>query len=333
MAARRRRAAIRRSSGGDGARRSGRPGVRHRAPRSGRDVHVGTARADGAVQGDVTTAASSAGVVHDRSRRDRRRRSDHAASSPRRARSAARRRSPATWNGKTASTTITVKLKVTDNGDRGADAGATAARAATAASAAKARRRGRPRRRSPCSRARPSPTRPHVPLSVRQDRVAARHPRAAPAVEARRAGRLRRRLHQAQRDPFEYEGFFAKTATPFVHHPDPAAGVEAARSRRTQGEDVTVTLVFAKGGVGLRPDHARSGRSRPAPLKGIVYYNSYGTRLAKNYGGALGRRRQVRRRDARHQGRLDRSRARRRRRPATRASAASVTRSRRTARR
>ncbi len=85
---------------------------------------------------------------------------------------------------------------------------------------------------------------------------------------------------------FEYEGFFSKTSTPFTHHPIPQ---EAWRKllASNAGEDVTVTLVFAKGGVAYGPI-TRTWKVASAPLKGIVYYNSYGTRLAKNYGGAMG---------------------------------------------
>lgn len=51
-----------------------------------------------------------------------------------------------------------------------------------------------------------------------------------------------------------------------------------------EGEDVTVSLVFPKGDVAYGPLVTR-WKIASAPLKGTVYYNSYGTNLAKNYGG------------------------------------------------
>ena len=85
---------------------------------------------------------------------------------------------------------------------------------------------------------------------------------------------------------FDYDGFFARTATPFVHHPIPQAAWKQLLASNA-GEDVTVTLVFAKGGAAYGPVIER-WKVASAPLKGIVYYNSYGTRLAKNFGGAVG---------------------------------------------
>jgi WD40-like Beta Propeller Repeat len=85
---------------------------------------------------------------------------------------------------------------------------------------------------------------------------------------------------------FTYDGYFAKTATPFTHHPIPQAAWKQMLLSNG-GEDVTVTLTFAKGGVAYGPI-TEKWKVASAPLKGIVYYNSYGTRLAKNYGGAVG---------------------------------------------
>lgn len=85
---------------------------------------------------------------------------------------------------------------------------------------------------------------------------------------------------------FDYEGFFAKTAAPFIHHPIPQAAWKQLLSSNA-GEDVEVTLVFAKGTTAYGPIKEK-WKVASAPLKGTVYYNSYGTRLAKNYGGALG---------------------------------------------
>jgi hypothetical protein len=80
---------------------------------------------------------------------------------------------------------------------------------------------------------------------------------------------------------FDYQGFFAKTATPFVHHPIPQVAWDAI-SYSNQGEDVTVTLVFAAAGVAYGPV-TETWRVAETSLTGTVYYNSYGTNLAHNY--------------------------------------------------
>lgn len=85
---------------------------------------------------------------------------------------------------------------------------------------------------------------------------------------------------------FEYQGFFSNTATPFIHHPIPQSAWKQLLASNS-GEDVTVSLVFAKGGAAYGPI-GETWKIASAPLKGIVYYNSYGTKLAKNYTGALG---------------------------------------------
>ncbi len=85
---------------------------------------------------------------------------------------------------------------------------------------------------------------------------------------------------------FSYEGTFAKTATPFVHHPIPQAAWEQL-NEHCAGSTVTVQLIFASGGQAYGP-LTETWRIANGSLKGVVYYNSYGTRLAKNYSGALG---------------------------------------------
>jgi hypothetical protein len=87
-------------------------------------------------------------------------------------------------------------------------------------------------------------------------------------------------------DAFTYDGFFAKTATPFIHHPIPQTAWKQML-QSNGGEDVTVTLTFAKNGVAYGPI-TEKWKVANAPLKGTVYYNSYGTRLAKNFTGAIG---------------------------------------------
>jgi len=91
-------------------------------------------------------------------------------------------------------------------------------------------------------------------------------------------------LIRIQEASYEYEGAFAKNAAPFKNHPISQQAWKQMLSSN-QGEDVTITLVFAKGNTAYGPLTVK-WKVASAPLKGIVYYNSYGTRLAKNYPGA-----------------------------------------------
>ncbi len=85
---------------------------------------------------------------------------------------------------------------------------------------------------------------------------------------------------------FTFEGSFAKTATPFLHHPIPQTAWRRA-STQCAGSDASLRVVFAAGGQAYGP-LTQTWRMASGSLKGVVYYNSYGTRLAKNYSGALG---------------------------------------------
>jgi len=80
---------------------------------------------------------------------------------------------------------------------------------------------------------------------------------------------------------FEFNGYFAKTKTPFSHHPVPQA-VWKTMAYSNGGEDVTVTLVFSQGATAFGPI-TQTWKIAKGSLKGTVYYNSYGTALAKNY--------------------------------------------------
>ena len=51
---------------------------------------------------------------------------------------------------------------------------------------------------------------------------------------------------------FAYQGYFAKTGTTFIHHPIPQSAWKQLLLSNA-GEDVTVTLVFAKDGVAYGP--------------------------------------------------------------------------------
>jgi len=84
-----------------------------------------------------------------------------------------------------------------------------------------------------------------------------------------------------QEDAFEYQGYFAATATPFVHHPIPQAAWDAL-SNSNAGEAVTVTLVFDVGGQPFGP-LTETWNIAQGRLEGTVYYQSYGTALAMNF--------------------------------------------------
>ena len=92
-------------------------------------------------------------------------------------------------------------------------------------------------------------------------------------------------------DHYEYKGFFGRPAllpagSPFVHHPIPQ-DVWKAATMSSAGGSLTASIVVAAGGQAYGPItqtwHVASG-----PLKGTVYYQSYGTALAKNYAGGIG---------------------------------------------
>jgi len=85
----------------------------------------------------------------------------------------------------------------------------------------------------------------------------------------------------AHESAFDYKGYFAKTKTPFSHHPIPQAAWQAM-TYSNGGEDLQVDLVFSKGNGAYGPI-TEKWKIASGELKGTVYYNSYGTALAKNY--------------------------------------------------
>lgn len=85
---------------------------------------------------------------------------------------------------------------------------------------------------------------------------------------------------------FVYDGTFARTATPFTHHPITAEAWKYV-GEACAGHLVSLRVVFAADGAAWGPLTAR-WTIAPGNLKGVIYYNSYGTKLAYNYGGALG---------------------------------------------
>jgi hypothetical protein len=193
----------------------------------------------------------------------------------------------ATRNGKTASTSVTVKLKVTDNGLTGIDAGADGGAGGSGGVGGE----------GPGGPVNAATVAVLQGAAVVDTGLAFLYPYdktvwprgiLAPLVQWQPGAQadydaVYIKLTEAA---YEYDGFFAKTATPFIHHPIPQQAWKQLLASNA-GEDVTITLVFAKGGVAYGPI-TRKWKVASAPLKGIVYYNSYGTRLAKNFTGALG---------------------------------------------
>jgi hypothetical protein len=84
---------------------------------------------------------------------------------------------------------------------------------------------------------------------------------------------------------FEYQGYFAKNATPFNNHPiTPAAWKALTYSNAGgSGDPVNVTLVFAEGNKAWGPI-TTSWVIAPGTLQGTIYYSSYGTNLVINSG-------------------------------------------------
>lgn len=90
---------------------------------------------------------------------------------------------------------------------------------------------------------------------------------------------------------FSYKGFFGRPkplspTAPFVRHPIPQAIWDQA-THTAAGSSLTLSVVVAAGGVAYGP-MTQTWKIAPGRLKGTVYYQSYGTKLAKNYGGAIG---------------------------------------------
>ncbi|HEX8794779.1 MAG TPA: hypothetical protein VF765_27725 [Polyangiaceae bacterium] len=86
---------------------------------------------------------------------------------------------------------------------------------------------------------------------------------------------------QMQEKGFIYQGFFSAPAMPFINHPVLLSAWDTL-VYSNQGEDVTVTLVFASGGKAYGP-LTETWKIAQGVLTGTVYYNSYGTALASNY--------------------------------------------------
>ena len=85
----------------------------------------------------------------------------------------------------------------------------------------------------------------------------------------------------------------SQTAGAFVRHPIPQdvweAATQTAGGITPEGEPerLTVKLTVVKDGLAAGPIQ-QTWTIAPARLSGTIYYNSYGTQLAKNLGGAVG---------------------------------------------
>lgn len=92
---------------------------------------------------------------------------------------------------------------------------------------------------------------------------------------------------------FGRPAILATTGGKFIRHPIPQdvwkQATETAGALGPDGvaEKLVVKLTVAKGGVAYGPI-SQTYTIAPGRLSGVVYYNSYGTRLAKNYTGAVG---------------------------------------------
>lgn len=92
-------------------------------------------------------------------------------------------------------------------------------------------------------------------------------------------------------DYFDYQGYFGRPAAlpagaPFVHHPIPQ-DVWKAATQSSAGGTLTASIVIAAGGQAYGPI-SETWHVAAGSLKGTVYYQSYGTHLAKNLGGGIG---------------------------------------------
>ncbi len=86
---------------------------------------------------------------------------------------------------------------------------------------------------------------------------------------------------------FARPAILAMTGGNFIRHPIPQDVWSAATASAGGTDKLTLKITVAKGGVGYGP-FKQTWTIATGRLSGIIYYNSYGTNLAKNYGGAVG---------------------------------------------
>lgn len=92
---------------------------------------------------------------------------------------------------------------------------------------------------------------------------------------------------------FQWSGMFGRpailsqTGGAFTRHPIPQSVWRAATDTAGGSDKLTMRLTVARGGQLYGPV-TQTWTIAPARLTGTIYYNSYGTNLAKNLGGAVG---------------------------------------------
>lgn len=79
----------------------------------------------------------------------------------------------------------------------------------------------------------------------------------------------------------------AQTGGAFVRHPIPQDIWRMATNSAGGADKLTVSLTVARNGQSYGPI-SQTWTVAPGRLSGVIYYNSYGTQLAKNYDGAIG---------------------------------------------
>lgn len=86
---------------------------------------------------------------------------------------------------------------------------------------------------------------------------------------------------------FTRPAILAQTGRPFVRHPIPQDIWKMATDTAGGTDQLTMRLTVAKDGQAYGPIE-QTWTIAPARLSGTIYYNSYGTQLAKNFTGAVG---------------------------------------------
>ncbi|MBX3219593.1 MAG: PD40 domain-containing protein [Labilithrix sp.] len=191
----------------------------------------------------------------------------------------------ATWNGTAASTSVRVKLSVVENGvtaipDAGADGGGAGGNGGVGGDgpggAVDATTIGVLK----------GTALPDADLGLLYPYDGTVWPRGilAPLLMWKAGTSYDALLIEIKENNFTYTGTFTSNALPFKNHPIPQQAWKQMLTSN-EGEEVTVSLTFAKGAAAYGPLEVK-WKVASAPLKGVVYYNSYGTRLAKNYPGA-----------------------------------------------
>jgi hypothetical protein len=94
-------------------------------------------------------------------------------------------------------------------------------------------------------------------------------------------------------DSFSWKGTFGRpeilqqTGGPFIRHPIPQSVWNMATNSAGGADKLTVKLTVAKDGLAYGPI-SQTWTIAAARLSGVIYYGSYGTRLAENFTGAVG---------------------------------------------